>query len=206
MPFDEHRYGVCRSCWEEVSLLDERTGWIVRREMSGRILDSMTALGPYEGPLRRIVRRLKFDDMPALAEPLGEMLARHLGPGTPGDWVAPVPLHWSRRLRRGYNQSLVMAAALARYSGRELAPGLIRRTRATAPQTGRTRRLRAANVKGAFQVTRSSLGGATVILVDDVVTTGATIVECARILRRAGAGSVHAAVAARTVSQTTTWR
>lgn len=213
MPFDEHRSGVCRFCWEEVSLLAQRTGWIARREMSGRILDSMTALGPHEGTLRRIIHRLKFADMPDLAGPLGGLLARRVGPGSPGDLVVPVPLHWSRRLRRGYNQSLGMAAILARDTGRTLAPRLIRRRRSTATQTGRSRRERAANIRGAFEVTipssggkRSSLDGAAVILVDDVVTTGATIIECARVLRRSGAGSVHAAVAARTISPTNTWR
>jgi len=120
----------------------------------------------------------------------------------------PVPLHWRRRWRRGYNQAEMIAARVALLAGRPILPGALRRLRATAPQTGRNRRERVANIKGAFMVRSTGCGawpardlkGATVLLVDDVVTTGATIRECARALKAAGACNVQAAAAARTLS------
>ena len=198
----EHRGGVCRECWDEVARTafrhDGRVGF------SGRYLASLTTLGPYEGRLRKIVTCLKFAEMPALGVPLGTMLAARLH-SLRGDFdmVVPVPLHWRRRWGRGYNQSEAIAGPLARETGRPLVTGALRRRLATAPQTARTRRARVVNVKGAFVVRsrRGEVAGASILLVDDVATTGATIRECARVLKVAGADTVHAATASRTFSQ-----
>ena len=89
-PFGEHRFGVCCFCWEAISRIGESSGWQAHRKMSCRGLDSMTALGPYEGRLGRIIRCLKFGDMPALAAPLGEMLAMRLGDRAQSGLVVPV--------------------------------------------------------------------------------------------------------------------
>jgi len=110
--------------------------------------------------------------------------------------VVPVPLHAARLRRRGFNPATTLARALARGAGVSIAHGALARTRDTPSQTGLGRAARRANVRGAFQARR--LDAAHVWLVDDVVTTGATLEECARMLRAAGARSVVALCAART--------
>lgn len=209
-PLGEHRAGVCANCWREVvEMGTPRDPRPARQETPGRFLASLTTLGSYDGRLRSIIRQLKFGDMPGLGAPLGERLASRLE-GIPGgfDLVVPVPLHWRRRWRRGYNQAEMIAARVALLAGRPILPGALRRLKATAPQTGRNRRERVANIRGAFMVRSTGRGArqardlkdATVLLVDDVVTTGATIRECARALKGAGARNVQAAAAARTLS------
>ncbi|HEY3930483.1 MAG TPA: phosphoribosyltransferase family protein [Candidatus Koribacter sp.] len=123
----------------------------------------------------------------------------------PGDWlIVPVPLHPARRRSRGYNQ----AELIAKFALRELrdprlmlAPKVLVRTRFTESQTGFTREQRRHNLHGAFAVPdRAHLRGRRVLLVDDVLTTGATADECSRILLRAGAEQVLVATVARAVS------
>ncbi|HET8726822.1 MAG TPA: ComF family protein [Alphaproteobacteria bacterium] len=116
------------------------------------------------------------------------------------DLIAPVPLHRWRLLRRRYNQAALLALALAREAGRPAVPDLLVRRRATPSQAGRSRSGRARNVQGAFAVrpSRSALAeGRRVLLVDDVATTGATVEECARALKRAGAAAVFVVTLAR---------
>lgn len=199
-PLGDHSGGVCASCWDEA--VGTGGGHQIRPY---RHLDSVTAVGSYEGRLRQIIRCLKFSDLPGLAAPLGERLAERLAPLAEGiDLVVPVPLHRWRRWRRGYNQAELIAARVARGLGRPLAPEALRRRRATASQRGRSRSERAANVRGAFCAPGLLLEGTNVLLVDDVVTTGATFTECARMIRAAGARAVHAGTIARTLTRTDT--
>ncbi|MCC7203647.1 MAG: ComF family protein, partial [Phycisphaeraceae bacterium] len=109
--------------------------------------------------------------------------------------VCPVPMHWMRRWKRGYNQSFLIAEALARQTGYPLVE-LLRRTRRTPPQTAVTHSMRRANVRGSFAIRPVDAAGWTIWLVDDVKTTGATARACATLLRQAGAEHVNLAVVA----------
>ena len=162
-------------------------------------LDRARAIGAYEGVLRAIVHALKYEGRRSLARPLATMM-RERGADVPGGaaCVVPVPLHSSRRRERGFNQ----AVDLARRLGLPVRHPL-RRVRATATQTTLPAAQRHKNVRGAFAVTRVARGlrGATVVLIDDVCTTGATLDACARTLKEAGVADVRALTAARVVSQ-----
>jgi ComF family protein len=162
--------------------------------------------GRYEGPLRDIVHAFKYRHRRLLAEPLGRMM-RHAGADVldGADAVVPVPLHPLRRVRRGFNQ----ADDLARQLGLPVWRAL-RRSRRGPPQAGLTASARTANLTSAYGVSvtwalRARLGGSplrdrVVVVVDDVMTTGATIEACSRVLLEAGAKSVRALTAARAVT------
>lgn len=158
-------------------------------------------LGPYDGLLREVVLRMKHVSHEGLAELVGELWVEHaedrlrrLG----AEVVVPVPLHWRRRWRRGYNQSEALARALAERLGLPCRSGWLRRIRATPLQTQQTPSDRRQNVRGAFRAAAvSALRGKTVLLVDDVLTTGSTCSEAARALRAAGARRVVVAVLAK---------
>jgi len=114
------------------------------------------------------------------------------------DAVVPVPLHWTRRLRRRFNQSELIARRAAEALGRPLLTRVVRRIRKTQPQSALGPGEREANVRGAFRVTRpQKIRGRTILLVDDVMSTCSTASECARSLRKAGARRVFVAVFAR---------
>jgi ComF family protein len=158
-------------------------------------------LGPYDGLLRDVVLRLKHRGNEGLAELIGELwacrkresLLAH-GPSV----IVPVPLHWWRRFCRGYNQGLALARGLAHQLGLPVCPSYLRRWRRTATQTSIPSTARRDNVRGAFQVrSGADLAGRTVLLVDDVLTTGATLHEAAGCLRKGGAAHVIVAVLAR---------
>ncbi len=169
----------------------------------------LRAAWSYDGPMAAVVRGLKFRRL----DYLGAHLARDLREVAPGrgeafDLVVPVPLHWRRRWVRGYNQAERIARPLGRLLGVPCAE-LLRRRRATRPQTGLVREERLANPRGAFALrggrgrpvpsrARRRLEGGRVLLVDDVVTTGATLRAVAEVLRQAGAREVVALAAART--------
>jgi len=158
-------------------------------------------LGPYAGKLRDAVLRTKFLAGEGLADLLGRMFAECRGESFRAaevDLVAPVPLHWWRKWTRGYNQSEAVARELAAALSVPFAPRLLRRVRWTPQQLQPTREARRENVKGAFRVGNGArLAGKTVLLVDDVMTTGSTLGEAARTLRNAGAERVVVAVLAR---------
>jgi ComF family protein len=145
--------------------------------------------------------RIKHAPGEALAEHLGQFWAKEAGDRLAefqANLVVPVPLHWRRRLARGYNQCDILAEHLARRLGLPLRPRWLRRTRYTPFQTSRPTAERRANVAGVFQVRRgAALRGQTVLLIDDVMTTGSTASEAARALRTAGAARVVVAVLAR---------
>jgi len=162
-------------------------------------LDGATAFGFYVGTLRKRVMEFKFSGAQHLARTLGILLARAAAARWPEvrfDAAAGVPLHRRRKRARGFDQ----AAELARWAARELAVPharrLLKRRRFTGSQVGLSRSARLRNVKGAFAASAGS-GLENVLLVDDTMTTGATLSEAARTLKRAGVKRVYGAVAAR---------
>lgn len=166
--------------------------------------DAALALGPHEEPWRGLCLKLKSHRGAWLAPWLGELLVEARSADlaalqTAGAWVAPVPQHWLRRLQRGYNQAEALARAVAQPLGMSTRRAL-RRVKPTHHLVGLGPKDRAGAIRGAFVPRRgASLRGATVLLIDDVLTTGATLGEAARALKRAGARRVVAAVLTRTL-------
>jgi ComF family protein len=163
------------------------------------------AVGEYSGTLRALVHLLKYDKRRSIAPRLAMMMATAGADVLSGaDAAVPVPLHWMRTWQRGFNQASLLAAHL----GIPVWPALAR-VRATSPQVALTAPARRLNVRNAFAVARqhrrwrcgwrTRLKGKTVVLVDDVSTTGATLEACANALRSAGVREVRALTAARVV-------
>ena len=158
----------------------------------------------YYGPLTQAIWRFKYDGRMVLARPLGELMAGTISGGGAADLdpetidvVCPVPLHGARLGERGFNQSELLAEAVAEGIGRPLGRLLVR-TRPTLPQVDLPAESRATNVQGAFEADlREVIQGQRVLLIDDLFTTGATMTECARMLRRAGAEEVRVYTLAR---------
>jgi ComF family protein len=155
-------------------------------------------LGPYDGLLRVLILRMKQPGGEVLAEAVADTWAQTLGPKLRElrpDVVVPIPLHWFRRWQRGFNQSEVLAGTVARMLGVPCRGGWLKRVRHTPKQTSLTPTQRRENVKGAFRVSRlSRWQRRTVLLIDDVLTTGSTAHEAAKVVQRAGAGRVVVAV------------
>ena len=159
--------------------------------------DWARAAARYEGPLREAVHRFKFGRRVTLARPLAALIVEECAAAVPaGAVIVPVPLARERERERGFNQASLLAERLARALHARWRPRWLARPRATAPQTALDATERRANVRGAF-VASTSAAGADVVLVDDVLTTGATAAECAHALRAAGARSVGVLTVAR---------
>ena len=153
----------------------------------------------YGGSARSLVLSLKHGDRPALARPMAQWMAR-AGSDilADADLVVPVPLHWTRRIQRRLNQSAELSRRIAREKDMRHGPGILVRTRATDSQRGRSFEQRQKNVAGAFACPSAKrVAGRCIVLVDDVMTTGATLSSAARVLRSAGAKSVDVLVFAR---------
>jgi ComF family protein len=167
------------------------------------------AYGSYDGGLRELIHLLKYEKVRPAANVLGRMLAEiidELEPafGEAPVLVVPVPLHASKKRERGFNQSELMARAAVKQSSLgsrlEVGPDLLERGRITQSQIGLSRHQRRENIRGAFLAAKpEKVAGREVLLIDDVFTTGTTVSECARILRRARASKVFVATAARTL-------
>jgi len=171
----------------------------IRRLPGGDRLASAQALWAFDtgGVVQRVQHSLKYGNRPAQGHTLGRWM-HHLFPTAPADGglVVPIPLHRTRQLERGYNQSALLAKGLADALGVPVQPALYR-TRATASQTRLSRKQRWANVAGAFAVQApAALSGGTVYLIDDVLTTGATLTAAAAALCEAGVAAVHVATLA----------
>jgi ComF family protein len=191
---------LCRRCGDSLGVWRSTSAVVAccPRCRRGRLaLDRAAAMGAYEGSLKAIVHAFKFDGLRSLATPLATLMCTRGGDVLAGaDAVVPVPLHVFRRWRRGFNQAADLAVRLGPPMVRAL-----RRRRATTPQSGLPASQRHRNVRGAFVLTAAARGlaGQTVVIVDDVCTTGATIEACARALKAAGCREVRALTAARAV-------
>lgn len=203
---------LCGACWQALERIEEPVcrlcglpltvpglcGGCRRRPPA---FSYARAAARYGDVVREALHAFKFGGRRALAAPLGELLAAP-GPGAlPGeapDLLLPVPLHPRRRRERGFNQSLLLARRVGRAWGLPVRPDILLRTAATSPQTDLSAPARRANVRGAFALRRPELvAGRHVILVDDILTTGATVGECARVLREGGARTVGVLTVAR---------
>ncbi|MEP6714417.1 MAG: ComF family protein [Terriglobia bacterium] len=177
-PLDDH--GVCAAC---------RTGL--------RAFDNASSFGFYEGSLRGLVHLFKYSGMKPLAGPLAGFLEQAIPIDSLFDGVVAVPLHWRKRWKRGFNQAELLARQIAR---RKQIPLLkvLRRKRPAATQASLAMAGRRRNVVGAFALCEGSdLAGKRLLLIDDVMTTGATANACASLLKRGGAKSVSLATIAR---------
>jgi ComF family protein len=167
-----------------------------------------TAYGSYESGLRELIHLLKYEQVRPAANVLGRMLAEAIAELHPlfGDnpTVVPVPLHAGKLRQRGFNQSELIARAAVKLMPAEnrlaVSSRVLERCRETQSQIGLSRHQRRENMRGAFAVAKpEEISGREVLLVDDVFTTGTTVSECARVLRRAGASKVFVATVARTL-------
>src|ERR1700760_2833906 len=210
--------GVCAACWSKLSFIAPpycpRLGIPFVYDPGPELLSMEAIANPpaynraraavrYDDIARTLVHALKYQDRTDLAPAMGRWMARA---GQPllgeADILVPVPLHWKRGWSRRYNQSGALARVIERQSGVRLVTGALRRVRPTQQQIGLSRTERASNVQGAFQVAperKSDIAGRRVILVDDVLTSGATVDACARALLRAKAAQVDVLVFARVV-------
>ncbi|HUS07378.1 MAG TPA: ComF family protein [Bryobacteraceae bacterium] len=186
----------CKTPFLNASPLDEngRCG-LCRRGLTG--FDATYSFGEYEGTLRKLIHLFKYSHMQPLAKPLGKMLLSVLPRENRYDMVVPMPLHWLRRWKRGFNQSQLLARVVAGRLGTPLVSAL-RRKRATLPQAGLSNAQRRSNVAGAFVVRkRAIVKDRHILLVDDVMTTGATLAASASALKRAGASRITVLTVAR---------
>lgn len=179
---------LCGECLQELPSYDQARSVMVYDEASSRMITSF-----------------KYSDRTHLSVLLSRLLsARAKELSSAADLIMPVPLHWRRFLSRRYNQSYLLARELARSAEKPLMHRLLRRTKYTLQQTGLSRAERRKNVQSAFRVAKKKypqVKDKTVLLVDDVLTTGATVEACAKALKKAGAQKVMVVTVARRVNR-----
>ena len=210
--------GLCAACWSKLSFIAppycERLGIPFPYDPGPGVLSMEAIADPpayqraraavrYDDVASGLVHALKYGDRLDLAPTMGRWMARagrELLADT--DALIPVPLHWRRLWTRRFNQSALLAKTIGQENGIAVAGGVLKRVKATAQQVGLSQAERAQNVQGAFRVPtecKAEVAGRRLILIDDVLTSGATSDACARALLRAGARSVDLLVFARVV-------
>jgi ComF family protein len=156
-----------------------------------KALSRLRSAAAYEGPLEHAVHRFKYQGWRRLAVPLALLISERLVvEGLAAPWAVAVPLHKERLRQRGFNQAELLAAEVRGRLRLAEPVGKLVRTRHTPPQVGHDRRWRLDNVRGAFEWRGASLGGSSILVIDDVATTGATLEACATALRAGGSGPV----------------
>lgn len=211
---------LCTECWTKTPFIErpfcERSGVPFAADLGDGLISPDVLANPpvwsraravahyADGPARQLVHRLKYGDRLELARNMGRWMARAGAELLAGAHVlAPVPLHRRRLFSRRFNQAAALADAVSKVARVPCDPLALVRVKPTASQVGLTRAQRADNVQGAFRVpveARPRIAGRRVVLVDDVLTSGATANACARALLRAGAEQVDALVFARVVT------
>ena len=209
--------GLCATCWSKLSFIEKpycaRLGIPFTYDPGPGLLSMEAIAAPpaydraraavrYDDTARALVLSFKYGDRLDLAPMMGRWMARA---GCElledADALIPVPLHWRRLWSRRFNQSAALAEAISRASGVAVLHEALKRVRATPQQVGLSKTERADNVQGAFKVpNKAAVAGRRLVLIDDVLTSGATVDTCARALLRAGAAHVDALVFARVVA------
>jgi ComF family protein len=211
--------GVCAACWAKLSFIAppycERLGIPFTYDPGPGILSMEAIADPpayhraraavrFDDVARTLVHALKYGDRLDLAPTMGRWMANAGRPLLDDNAViVPVPLHWRRQWARRFNQSALLAEVIARASGVPVSHRALKRIKATPQQVGLSQSARALNVQGAFRVPpdgKPDVAGRRLLLVDDVLTSGATMDACARALLRAGAAQVDALTFARVVA------
>src|SRR5712672_842311 len=210
--------GLCAACWSRLSFIArpycERLGTPFGYDPGPGVLSTEAVSHPpafgraraavrYDDVASALVHALKYGDRLDLAPIMGRWMA-HAGREltAQADLLVPVPLHWRRQWARRFNQAATLARSISEASGVPVLDDALKRVRATPQQVGLNRTDRASNMQGAFQVPedrQSSVFGKRLILIDDVLTSGATVDTCTRALLRAGAAGVDVLVFARVV-------
>lgn len=213
--------GLCARCWSKLSFIArpycDRLGVPFAHDPGPGVLSMRAIADPpafrraravarYDDIARALVHGLKYGDRLELAPTMGRWMAEAGRELTAhADALIPVPLHWRRLWIRRFNQSALLAEAVSETSGLPVLHDVLRRARATPQQVGLARRERAANVQAAFRVIpdgKALIRGKRLVLIDDVLTSGATADACARALHRAGAVNVDVIVFACVVDAT----
>jgi ComF family protein len=209
---------LCPRCWNAMRFIErpfcERLGTPFEHDLGQGLISPQAMADPpafgraravarfEDGPARTLVHRLKYSDRAELARPIARWMAR-AGADVlaDADLLAPVPLHALRLWRRRFNQAAALTAEISRQTGKPCDLAALRRVKATRSQVGLSRAQRAENVQGAFRVVENgAVRGRNIVLVDDVLTSGATANAASRALLRAGAKRVDVLVFARVVS------
>jgi ComF family protein len=212
--------GLCAKCWQGAGFIErpycERLGTPFAFDSGSPLISPAAFADPpvydraraamrFGDVARDLVHLLKYGDRLDLVKPFGVWMLRA---GAEllhdADALIPVPLHWTRLFQRRFNQSAELARAISRIAKVPVIDDALNRVRATPPQVGLARDERARNVHGAFSVAaaaKAKLRRKRIVLVDDVLTTGATANACARVLRRAGAARIDVLTLARVVDQ-----
>jgi len=215
--------GLCASCWSKLSPIErpfcERLGIPFTYDPGPGIYSMQALAAPpaytraraavrYDEVARTLVHALKYGDRLDLAPTMARWMARAGAELLQdADLVVPVPLHWRRLWARRFNQSATLADLLAAQYGTPVSVTALKRIKATPQQVGLSKSERAANVQGAFRVDdagKAEIARRHIVLVDDVLTSGATVDTCARAMLRAGARQVDVLVFARVVDQART--
>ncbi len=187
---------LCGNCHEQVRRKSEQ--FHACRELPG--IDAVSVLLPYDGFTRNLVHGLKYHGVRTLGIPLGALMAEKMLKNfalRSDTLLIPVPLHPEKLKERGYNQCEQLADGFAVFSGLKVTAGLIERTRHTGTQTALDPESRKLNVQGAFRIRETTaLEGKQAVILDDVLTTGSTVMECARALRECGLSEIMVCVVA----------
>lgn len=210
--------GLCFSCWQKVRFLErpwcERLGTPLSLDLGPGVLSAEAIANPpryakarsavvYDGLVPDLVQAFKYSDRLDLAPMFAGWMLRVAGELIEEtDLIVPVPLHWTRLVKRRFNQAGVLAGLVGRRTERSVRHDVLLRVKRTRQQVGLGRTDRSDNLRGAFAVPRrkkAAIAGKTILLVDDVLTTGATLDAAVRVLLRAGARAVNVLTLARVI-------
>jgi len=189
---------ICKDCWGEIICLN--------RPIDIRLsLERIWSVGVYDGVLKELIHQFKYGEKKYLAKPLGRLLAdfaKRFLREERFDYVVPIPLEKSREKKRGYNQAELLARVLGESIDKPVLTRIVKRRKKTKPQFGLKKEERFENLSGAFEVSLTGeedllqIVGKGVLLIDDLATTGATLHECAKALKKAGVSEVYGLVLA----------